>query len=149
MTNDHKTVFVSGGSRGIGKAICLKFAEHGFKVYFSYKSNKDAAHELVSTIKDKFSCPEAVAFQCDMSNVQEVKNLFKENKDEFTAIDVLVNNTGGHGKTAPFLFCSNEYFWEIMELNLKSVVNSVREILPIFIKKKEGRIVNITSISGL
>ncbi|EKF55176.1 3-oxoacyl-ACP reductase [Galbibacter marinus] len=149
MTNDHKTVFVSGGSRGIGKAICLKFAEHGFKVYFSYKSNKDAAHELVSTIKDKFSCPEAVAFQCDMSNVQEVKSLFKENKDEFTAIDVLVNNTGGHGKTAPFLFCSNEYFWEIMELNLKSVVNSVREILPIFIKKKEGRIVNITSISGL
>ena len=149
MNDVIKTVFVSGGSRGIGKAICLKFAENGYKVIFTYKSSDEAAKELENEIKTNFNCPNPKAFKCDMTDSDAVKSLFKTNKKEFETINTLVNNTGGHGKTAPFLFCSNEYFWEIMELNLKSVVNAIREVLPVFIKNKKGRIVNITSISGL
>ena len=145
----HKSVFVSGGSRGIGRAICLKFAENGYQVFFTYKSNQVAAEELEQMIQKDFDCPVPKSFQCDMTDATKVKALFKENKEQFQNLDTLVNNAGGHGKTTPFLFCSNEYFWEIMELNLKSVVNPVREVLPLFIKKKEGRIVNITSIAGI
>ncbi|RTY89360.1 SDR family NAD(P)-dependent oxidoreductase [Flavobacterium sp. GT3R68] len=143
-----KAVFVSGGARGIGKAICLKFAEDGYQVYFTYKSNEAAADELVEFIETNYSCPKPKGFMCDMTNPEAVKQIFKENRTDFSSIQTLVNNAGGHGKTVPFLFCSNDHFWDMIDLNLKSVVNAYRETLPIFIKNKGGRVVNITSLSG-
>jgi 3-oxoacyl-[acyl-carrier protein] reductase len=143
-----KAVFVSGGARGIGKAVCLKFAEDGYQVYFTYKSNKPAADELVAFIETNFRCPKPKAFLCDMTDSVAVKQLYKDNKDDFGKIETLVNNTGGHGKAAPFLFTSNDYFWEMIDLNLRSAVNAYRETMPIFIKNKGGRVVNVTSLAG-
>lgn len=148
MDNSKKVVFVSGGSRGIGKAICLKFAEDGYQLYFTYKSDDTAAGELVNYIEENYSCPPPVAFKCDMTDPEKVKELFKSNKTEFSNLYTLVNNTGGHGKAAPFIFCSDDSFWNMMDLNLKSVVNTYRSVLPIFMKNKSGRIVNVTSLSG-
>lgn len=148
MNKKARAVLVSGGSRGIGRAICLKFAEDGYQVYFTYKSNENAADELIKQIVKECNCPEPKAFKCDMTDSNAVKTLFKENREDFKFIYTLVNNTGGHGKAAPFLFCSDDYFWEMIDLNLKSVVNSFRGTLPIFIKNKEGRIVNVTSLAG-
>ena len=148
MDNANKVVFVSGGSRGIGKAICLKFAEDGYQVLFTYKSNDTAATELIDEINTTYACPPPKAYKCDMTDPGSVKGLFKENKTDFSNIATLVNNTGGHGKAAPFIFCSDDKFWGMMDLNLKSVVNAYRSVLPIFIKNKGGRIVNVTSLSG-
>ncbi|PTT35803.1 MULTISPECIES: SDR family oxidoreductase [unclassified Chryseobacterium] len=143
-----KKIFISGGSRGIGRSITLKFAQEGYQVLFTYKNSDKEALELIDYIVQNYNCPLPQCYKCDMSDAGEVKQLFKENKEEFSSIYTLVNNVGGQGKLKPFMFCSNEYFQEILGINLMSVVNTVREVLPIFIRNKEGRIVNITSIAG-
>ncbi|KMQ66472.1 hypothetical protein ACM46_02765 [Chryseobacterium angstadtii] len=143
-----KKVLISGGSRGIGKSIALKFAQEGCEVLFTYKNSDKEALELVDHINENYSCPPAKSYKCDMADAADVKRLFKENKEDFSSVSALINNVGGHGKLKPFMFCSNDYFQEILGMNLMSVVNAVREVLPIFIRNKGGRIVNITSIAG-
>lgn len=142
-----KTVLVTGGSRGIGKAIVYAFAKEGYNVVLNYNNSDQSAKEIVDDLKD---CDGVVEmFKADISNRDEVNSMVEYTVKEFGKIDVLVNNAG---------ICNVKLFtetteqdWEnIMQVNLKGVFNVTQAALKYsMIKEKDGSIINISSIDGI
>ncbi len=142
-----KTVLVTGGSRGIGKAIVYTFAKEGYNVILNYNSSDQSARDIVEDLKD---CDGVVEmFKADISNRDEVNSMMEYAVKEFGKIDVLVNNAG---------ICNVKLFteiteqdWEnIMQVNLKGVFNVTQAALRYsMIKEKDGSIINISSIDGI
>ena len=142
-----KTVLVTGGSRGIGKAIVYAFAKEGYNVILNYNSSDQSARDIVEDLKN---CDGVVEmFKADISNRDEVNRMMEYAVKEFGKIDVLVNNAG---------ICNVKLFteiteqdWEnIMQVNLKGVFNVTQAALRYsMIKEKDGSIINISSIDGI
>ena len=142
-----KTVLVTGGSRGIGKAIVYAFAKEGYNVILNYNSSDQSARDIVEDLKN---CDGVVEmFKADISNRDEVNSMMEYAVKEFGKIDVLVNNAG---------ICNVKLFteiteqdWEnIMQVNLKGVFNVTQAALRYsMIKEKDGSIINISSIDGI
>ncbi len=141
-----KVALVTGGSRGIGRAISLRLAEAGFIVIINYRQNRDTANHLCQIITDK-GYPNAIPIQADVSNLVEVKRLFTEIKQKFGTLSVLVNNAGVLGDKL-FLLSNDNDWWDTVKVNLGSVTNCCRLALPLMIAERSGIIINITSISG-
>lgn len=139
-------VLVTGGSRGIGRSVCLALASRGFVVLFTYLSNESKAQELVAEMNAGGGT--AYAYRCDMSDLKEVIRLASTIRKEHGRLDAIVNNAGILGDGKPFLMAQDDHWWDVIRTNVGSVTNTCRALLPLMIAQKGGRIINITSLSG-
>lgn len=141
-----KIAIVTGGSRGIGRGIAIELGRRGAKVIVNYNTSVDAAHEVVSLIQQAGS--EAVAAQADVSQYAAAQNLIKAAIDFGGRLDILVNNAG---TTRDMLLAMMpESDWDlVISMNLKSAYNCSKAALKPMMRQKYGRMVNISSVSGL
>lgn len=143
---DERIALVTGGSRGIGRAIALSLASTGATVIVNYRGNQAAADETVSAIESAGG--KAVAIQADVANAEDVDRLFKEVMDRFGRIDVLVNNAGITRDTL-MLRMKDEDWDAVMDTNLRGLFLCTRAALRPMTRARWGRIINITSVVGL
>ena len=141
-----KTAIVTGGSRGIGKAIVLELAKHGANVVFSYHSSEAKAMELVKEIEGIGA--HSLAVKSDAASFLAAKELCDATVAKFAKIDILVNNAGITRDTL-LMRMSEEQWDEVIDNNLKSAFNLTKHASAIMLKQRKGSIVNITSIVGL
>lgn len=143
---DKKYAVVTGGSRGIGRAIVKRLAEDGMDVVFSYVSNEDAAKETVDLCN---ACGVKVkGIRADVSNPDECEMFVKEALNELSRIDVLVNNAG-ITRDNLIMRSSNEDLDRIVDVNLKGPFYMMRQVSRIMLKQKAGSIINMSSVVGI
>lgn len=141
-----KTALVSGGSRGIGRAICLALAAQGCNVAFVYARNLAKAEETETLLKAYSISTKAYA--CDVADFRATQELVKTVASEFGSLDILVNNAGITRDTL-VMRMSEQDFDDVIDTNLKGAFNLIRHASMIMLKQRAGRIVNITSVAGL
>ncbi|HNP48349.1 MAG TPA: 3-oxoacyl-ACP reductase FabG [Bacteroidia bacterium] len=143
-----KCALVTGGSRGIGKAICLKMSSMGYHVLINYKSNISAAESTLQEIKSQGGTAELMAF--DVANKMETDNVLgswiEKNPDHL--IEVLVNNAGIK-KDVLMMWMTEEDWASVLGTSLNGFFHVTRLVLNGMLVKKYGRIVNVVSLSGL
>lgn len=137
---------VTGGSRGIGRAIALAMAENGADVAVVYAGNEQAAQETCE-LAEKFSV-RCKAYRCDVADFEATKELVKQIVDDFGRIDILVNNAGitRDGLVATM---KESDFDAVIDTNLKGAFHMIRHCCHQFIRARSGRIINISSVAGL
>ena len=143
---EKQVVFVTGGSRGIGKAIALKYAENGYNVVINYVSENTNIDELKDEF-DKYSI-ESLIVKADVSKAEEVENAVKQAIEKFGKIDVLVNNAG-ITKDTLLMRMKEEDFDKVIEINLKGTFLVTKAVTPYMMKRRNGRIVNLSSVVGV
>lgn len=146
MTIQGKTAVITGGTRGIGRAISQKLAENGADVALIYGGREEAARETIEALK---SCAvRAQAYRCDMSDADQVKPAFDEILRDFGTVDILVNNAGITNDKM-VLSMNAKDFNDVIDINLCGAFYAIRQIYPVFMRKKSGKIINISSVAGL
>ena len=143
---EKQVVFVTGGSRGIGKAIALKYAENGYNVVINYVSENTNIDELKDEF-DKYSI-ESLIVKADVSKAEEVENAVKQAIEKFGKIDVLVNNAG-ITRDKLLMRMKEEDFDKVIEINLKGTFLVTKAVTPYMMKRRNGRIVNLSSVVGV
>ena len=141
-----KVSIITGGSRGIGRSICLKFAEQGSDIIFSYVSSKENAEKLESELCS-FGV-KAKGIMSDASNLSSSTDLINYVQENFSSIDILINNAG-ITKDALLMRMSEEDFDRVMSVNMKSVFNMTKCVQKTMLKQRSGSIINLSSIVGL
>lgn len=144
-----KFALVTGGSRGIGRAVCIKLAQMGYPVIINYQSNEAAAQEVMDTITAAGGAAELMRF--DVSSKEEVSQALeaweKEHPEDYIAY--LVNNAGIRRDNVMFMM-PDEDWHKVLDITLNGFFYVTRALLPkMMMRKHGGRIVNITSLSGL
>lgn len=144
----NKFALVTGGSRGIGRAICLKLARMGYHILVNYNASEAEARKTVDLIKEAGSDGELLKFNvADQSEVDTVLGgWIEKNQDKY--IEVLVNNAGIR-KDALLIWMKNEEWKDVMEINLNGFFFVTRHLIKSMLVKRAGRIINIVSLSGL
>lgn len=145
MILNNKVAFVTGGSRGIGKAISISLAKAGAKVFLTYQKQKDSAEKVASIIKDFGGS--ALVQQLDVCSRVTVRNAMNECVNHYNKIDILVN-CAGINKPTDFDKVEDKDWDEILNVNLKGVFICSQESLSFFSKIRGGSIINIGSVSG-
>lgn len=141
-----KTAVVTGGSRGIGRAVCLKLAQNGCDVAFLYAGNEGKASDTLTELQALGV--KASAFRCDVSDSNAVKEVFGRILTQFGHIDILVNNAGiTRDKLVLGMKC--EDFDDVIGVNLRGAFYTIKQVYPLFAKQRSGKIVNISSVAGL
>jgi 3-oxoacyl-[acyl-carrier protein] reductase len=141
-----KVALVTGGSRGLGRAISLKLGSLGAKVVVNYQKNAAAAEEVVAAIRAQGG--EAMAIAGDVSKFDQAQALVKAAIDAYGRLDILVNNAGTTRDN--LIAMMKEDDWDVViTTNLKSAWNMCKAVSRPMMKQRYGRIVNITSVSGL
>ena len=143
---ENKVALITGGGRGIGRSICESFAENGCNVAFTYNSSKEAAENLVEELK-KYDV-KVKSYKSDASDHDKSVELIDNVISDFERIDVLVNNAG-ITKDNLLMRMSPSDFKDVVNVNLGSVFNLTKSSIRIFLKQKEGSIINISSIVGV
>ena len=141
-----KIVFVTGASRGIGKAIALEMAKNGADVAICYSSDGEAAEAVCTEIHALGR--DAQAYRCDVSDYQQCSDTVKAAIAHFGRLDVLVNNAG-ITKDNLLLMMKEEEFDRVIATNLKGAFNMMKHVGAHFLKRKQGTIINIASVSGM
>ncbi|NBJ14293.1 MAG: 3-oxoacyl-[acyl-carrier-protein] reductase [Dehalobacter sp. 4CP] len=141
-----KTAVVTGASRGIGRAIALKLAEQGANIAVNYVSSEQEGLKLAQEIENLGG--RALVLKADVSVFSEAEQLIAMAKAEFGTIDILVNNAG-ITRDGLLMRMSEDDFDRVVEVDLKGVFNCTRHAVPIMVKQRSGRIVNITSVVGI
>jgi len=141
-----KTAIITGGSRGIGAAIAEKFSALGANVAILYHGNTEAAKK-VKEIAEKNGA-KAEIYQCDVANSEACKQTVKSVTDAFGGVDILVNNAG-ITRDNLLISMSEEDFDAVIDTNLKGCFNMIKACGRNFIKRKYGKIINISSVSAL
>ena len=141
-----KVALVTGGSRGIGRAIAVALADRGARVAVNYVTNAEAADEVVQTIGG--SGGEAVAVQGDVAKAEDARRLIDETKQAFDRLDILVNNAG-LTQDDLVLRMSEEAWDHVMEVDLRGAYLCTKAALRPMIRQRWGRIINIASVAGL
>lgn len=141
-----KTAVITGGSRGIGAAICEKFASSGVNVAIIYNGNEQKALE----VKEKALAynVEAECYKCNVADFEECKKTADEITKKFGGTDILVNNAG-ITRDNLIISMSEEEFDSVINTNLKGCFNMIKAFSRNFIKRKYGKIINISSVSAL
>jgi 3-oxoacyl-[acyl-carrier protein] reductase len=140
-----RVAVVTGGSRGIGRAIALELAARGASVVVNYNSKPDAADAVVGEIEKNGG--KAFAVKADVAKVEDANNLIKAAIDKYGKIDILVNNAG-ITRDMLIMMMSEESWDAVMDTNLKGTFNCSKAAVRSMMKARSGRIVNITSVSG-
>lgn len=143
---ENKIAIVTGASRGIGEKIAEKLAEEKATVIVNYCGSKERALQVVEKIKKQGN--NAVAYQCDVSDFNECKKFIDDIYKQFGSIDILVNNAG-ITRDGLLMAMSEEDFDSVIETNLKGTFNCIRFASKYMIKKRQGKIINISSVSGI
>ncbi len=141
-----KVAIVTGASRGIGKGIVHKLAEHGADVGFTYISSEDKANALRKELETYGG--KVKAYKSDASSHDAADELITTVLEDFGTIDILVNNVG-ITRDGLLMRMSEENFDAVIETNLKSVFNTTKAIQKTFLKQRSGSIINITSVVGI
>lgn len=140
-----QVAIVTGASRGIGRATALALAAEGANVVVNYASSSTAAEEVVATITEAGG--NAIAFQADVSKLEQVDALVNNTLEKFGRLDVLVNNAGITRDTL-LLRMKPEDWQAVIDLNLTGVFLCTRAVSKVMLKQKSGRIINIASVAG-
>ena len=142
-----KTAVVTGGSRGIGEAIVYKLASLGVNVAVIYAGNVTAAESICEKCRLEYAI-EARAYQCDVADFNAAKNTVAKIKADFGTAQILVNNAG-ITRDGLLAMMKEEDFDAVLDTNLKGAFNMIRHMAGLFIRGREGCIINITSVAGL
>ena len=141
-----KTAIVTGGSRGIGAAICKRFAEQGANIALLYAGNTQKAEETKAALQEMGV--KAEAYQCNVADAEQVAAVCKQIIKDFGGADILVNNAGiTKDKLVPMMKVPD--FDSVVDTNLKGAFYMITQLYPVFMKQKSGKIINISSVSGL
>ena len=143
---ENKTALVTGGSRGIGRAIALAMAEEGANIAVVFAGNREAAEKTAAEIAEKGV--QARIYQCDVSSAGETEAVVKQILDDFGGVDILVNNAGIVRDTL-LLRMKEEDFDAVLNTNLKGAYHMIRQLYSHMMRKKSGSIINISSVVGL
>lgn len=144
--SERRVAVVTGGSRGIGRAICLALAAQNCDIALIYAGNEDAANKTVSECVSLGA--RAVSYKCDVSDYEQTEKTFKQIKADFSTFDILVNNAG---ITCDKLMLSmkSEEFNRVIGVNLTGCFNATKQVYGVMAKKRSGRIINISSVAGI
>lgn len=142
--NKNKVALVTGGARGIGRAICRALAKDGFKIAINYNNSENDALSLKAELSE---ITEAEIFKCDVSDSIAVKEMFSEISKALGNVNVLVNNAG-IAEQALFTDITDEMWQRMINTNLSSAFYCSREALKTMVNEKYGVIVNIASMWG-
>lgn len=141
-----KTAVVTGGSRGIGRAVCLELAKGGANVVLCYAGNEAAANETVSACEALGA--KALAVKCDVADSAQVKALMDEAVKAFGRIDILVNNAG-ITRDGLLMMMKEDDFDAVISANLRGTFLCMKAVSRLMMKQRYGRIVNLSSVVGL
>lgn len=141
-----KVALVTGGGRGIGRAICVELAKQGANIVTCFSGNEASANETVAICKGYGV--EAVAIKTNVANSEEVEKLFEYIKENYGRIDILVNNAGITRDTL-IIKMSEDDFDDVIDTNLKGTFLCTKQATKMMISQRSGKIVNISSIVGL
>ena len=146
MNFEGKTAVVTGGSRGIGRAVCLELARGGANVVLCYAGNEAAAQETVRAVEALGA--KALAVRCDVADAARVDELVKAAMEAFRRIDILVNNAG-ITRDNLLMRMSEADFDAVIAANLKGAFLCMKAVSRLMLKQRYGRIVNLSSVVGL
>lgn len=141
-----KTALVTGAARGIGKEIAMTLAGNGATVIVNYNGSKERAEAVVSEIKANGG--EAEAMQCNVADFEASENMVKEVLAKYGKVDILVNNAG-ITKDNLIMRMSEADYDAVLDTNLKGAFNMIRHLSRSFLKQRSGKIINISSVSGV
>ena len=141
-----QVAIITGSSRGIGKSVAEVFAREGAKIVVNYNTSENGALAVVNEIQKKGG--QAIPVRADVSNVEDVKRLVKTSVDKFGRIDILVNNAGVMF-VDDFLAAKEEAWDKTMDINLKGAYLCSKEVAPVMLRQKRGKIIMMSSNSGL
>lgn len=141
-----KVALVTGAGRGIGRQIALTLAAQNAFVIVNYNGSKDKAEETVSEIKAAGG--DAVSYKCNVSDFEECQQMITAIIKEYKHIDILVNNAG-ITRDGLIMKMSEDDYDAVLDTNLKGTFNTIRHMSRYFLKQKSGRIINISSVSGI
>ncbi|HLP13457.1 MAG TPA: 3-oxoacyl-[acyl-carrier-protein] reductase [Flavobacteriales bacterium] len=141
-----KITLITGATRGIGRGMALKFAEHGATVCFTYASSEDKAKALEAELQAKGV--KAKAIKSDAANFGEAQKLIDDIAAEFGTIDVVVNNAG-ITKDGLLMRMTEQNWDDVINTNLKSVFNITKAVQKVMLKARSGSIINISSVVGV
>lgn len=142
-----KTAIVTGASRGIGEAIAYKLASMGANIAVIYAGSKESAENVAKLCEEKYKV-KAIAYNCDVANFDMAKETINKIKADFGAVHILVNNAGVT-RDGLVAMMKEEDFDKVLDTNLKGTFNMIRHSVGLFLREKEGCIINISSISGI
>ncbi len=141
-----KNALITGASKGIGRAIAFRFAQHGANVAFTYLSSVEQGQALESELTAQGV--KAIGYRSDASDFAQAEKLINDVVGDFSTLDILVNNAGITQDT--LLLRMTEEMWDkVINVNLKSCFNTVKAATRQFMKQKNGAIINMTSVVGL
>ena len=146
MLLENKIAVVTGAGRGIGRGIALALAREGARVVVNYNGSKERAEEVVRTIEEAGG--KAAAIQCNISDFEAAKEFFANVVKEYGKIDILVNNAG-ITKDNLMMKMSEEEFQSVIQTNLAGTFHGVKFVTRPMMKQRQGRIINIASVSGV
>jgi 3-oxoacyl-[acyl-carrier protein] reductase len=141
-----RVAVVTGASRGIGRGIALELAARGAKVVINYHSSAEAAEAVVAEIKEKGG--DALAVQADVGDESQVDALFKTTTEAYSKVDILVNNAGTTRDNLIMMMKPDD-FDTVLHTNLRSAWLCSRAAVRAMMRKRYGRVINITSVSGV
>lgn len=142
-----KVALVTGGSRGIGEAIVKRFASLGADVAIIYAGSQDKAEAVASFCESEYGV-KAKAYKCDVSDFEATKELVNTVKEEFGTVHILVNNAG-ITKDGLIAMMKEESFDAVINTNLKGAFNMIKHLTGVFMRNREGAIINISSVAGI
>ena len=142
----NKNILITGGSRGIGKSIVEVLVKNGANVGFTFTSSDLAANNICKELNSKDT--KCIAYKSDASKLDECEKLVNSFLDDFETIDVLINNAG-ITKDNLLMRMSEEDFDKVIEVNLKSVFNMTKACQRVFLKNRQGSIINMSSVVGV
>ena len=145
--SENKVALITGGSRGIGKAIAEKFAKNGYNLVINYVSDSTKTEELEKEFQEGNNI-EVLFVKADVTDFNSCENMVKQAIEKFGKIDVLVNNAG-ITKDGLLMRMKEEDFDKVINVNLKGTFNVTKNVVPYMMKQKNGRIVNISSVVGV
>ena len=145
MSLKNKVALVTGAAQGIGKAIALRLAREGAMVAIA-DVNLDLAQAAVAEIQSLDA--KAAAFRADVSNSAEVDELVRKVLENFSTIDILINNAG-ISRDALLVRIPEEEWDQVMKVNLKGAYNLTKRVAPLMMKQRSGKVINISSVVGL